>query len=83
METLTTEESAILRKIRGLSAERKAELERLLEQMGEAEVSARAARLAAFDGAFGAWSDMTDEQAEKLWQEIQAMRGVTEDDVPA
>lgn len=83
MATLTSEESAILRKIRGLSAERKAQLARVIEEMRQAEGAAREARLAAFDRTFGAWSDMSDEEAEKLWQEIHAMRGVTEDDVPA
>ena len=80
---MTSDESAILRKIRGLSAERKAQLARLIEEMGQAEETARRARLAAFDRTFGAWSNMTDEEAEKLWEEIHAMRGVTEDDVPA
>lgn len=84
MTSLTRDESSILRKIRQLSPQQRDQLARTIEEMREAQQAAvQRQRLASFEKAFGAWSSMTDEEAEALWQEIHAMRGVEEDDVPS
>jgi len=84
VETLTSDESSLLQKIRQLSGEQRAQLARTVDEMRESRAAAqRRLRLAAFDRAVGSWGDMSDAEAEALWHEIHAMRGVEEHDVPA
>ncbi len=83
MDAVSERERTLLKRIRQLSHEHRCQLEAQIEEMRQAEAAASRERLAAFREGFGAWADMTDEEAEALWQEIHALRGINEDDVPA